>query len=112
MHPHPTQLNHSLLAIGCVFPLRDIFVALRKHAPYSVLTILLPTASFAALDRGSQSISSSPAGQLIYSGNLLTDATRDHLLRMSRGLAVILLIVFVFLDLFAPSGLLTPRRVV
>ncbi|KAF7789150.1 hypothetical protein EIP86_000087 [Pleurotus ostreatoroseus] len=76
LHPHPTELNHSLLAIG-------------------VLTILLPTAWFAALDRGAQSVTS--AGTLDYSGNLLTDHTRQHLLRMSRGIAVILLLVYVAL---------------
>ena len=53
--------------------------------------MLLPTAFFAALDRGAQSISSS-GGQF---GTLVTDATRDQILRMSRGLAVLLLIVYV-----------------
>ena len=74
LHPHPTQLNHSLLAIG-------------------VLTILLPTAFFAALDRGAQSIASN--GQVTYSGNVVSDHMRDEILRMSRGLAIILLIVYV-----------------
>ncbi|EKM51117.1 uncharacterized protein PHACADRAFT_263099 [Phanerochaete carnosa HHB-10118-sp] len=74
LHPHPNELNHSLLAVG-------------------VLTILLPTAFFAALDRGAQSIASN--GQLTYSGNVLTDHMRDEILRMSRGLAVVLLVVYV-----------------
>lgn len=74
LHPHPTQLNHSLLAVG-------------------VLTILLPTALFAALDRGAQSLATN--GALAYSGNVISDHTRDEILRMSRGLAVVLLIVYV-----------------
>ncbi|KIP03693.1 hypothetical protein PHLGIDRAFT_228386 [Phlebiopsis gigantea 11061_1 CR5-6] len=74
LHPHPTQLNHSLLAVG-------------------VLTILLPTAFFASLDRGAQSIASNGVAQ--YSGSLLTDSTRDQILRMSRGLAVVLLVVYI-----------------
>ena len=63
------------------------------------MTILLPTAWFAALDRGAQSVTS--AGTLDYSGNLLTDHTRQHLLRMSRGIAVILLLVYVALTFIA-----------
>lgn len=57
----------------------------------SVLTILLPTALFASLDRGAQSIA--PNGVAQYSGSLLTDHTRQEILRMSRGLAVVLLVV-------------------
>lgn len=34
-------------------------------------------------------------GQSTYSGSLLTDHTRDQILRMSRGLAVVLLVVYV-----------------
>ncbi|CAL1702750.1 unnamed protein product [Somion occarium] len=74
LHPHPTQLNHSLLTIG-------------------VLTIMLPTAFFAALDRGAFGISA--AGDTLFAGPLLTDETRDQLLRMSRGLAVVLLVVYI-----------------
>ncbi|KAJ3555454.1 hypothetical protein NM688_g2569 [Phlebia brevispora] len=80
LHPHTSQLNLSLLTIG-------------------VLTILLPTAWFAALDRGAQSVVAA-TGKLDYSGNLLTDAIRDQLLRMSRGLAVILLLVYVASRIF------------
>ncbi|KAI0337882.1 hypothetical protein BDW22DRAFT_1363665 [Trametopsis cervina] len=79
LHPHHTQLNHSLLAIG-------------------VLTILLPTALFASLDRGAQSIA--PNGVAQYSGSLLTDHTRQEILRMSRGLAVVLLVVYVLSRVF------------
>ena len=60
----------------------------------SVLTILLPTAFFASLDRGAQSIATTGIAE--YSGSLLTDPSRDKILRMSRGLAVVLLLVYVF----------------
>ncbi|KAI0804620.1 hypothetical protein BC629DRAFT_1488445 [Irpex lacteus] len=79
LHPHPTQLNHSLLAVG-------------------VLTILLPTAFFASLDRGAQSVATNGIAQ--YSGALLTDLTRDKVLRMSRGLAVVLLLIYVMSRVF------------
>lgn len=54
--------------------------------------MLLPTAFFAALDRGALSISST-TGQGDFSGTIVSDSTREKLLRMSRGLAVLLLIV-------------------
>ncbi|KAI0694055.1 hypothetical protein BC835DRAFT_1406559 [Cytidiella melzeri] len=74
LHPHHTELNHSLLAVG-------------------VLTILLPTAFFASLDRGAQSVATN--GVADYSGELLTDSTRQQILQMSRGLAVVLLLVYI-----------------
>lgn len=58
---------------------------------HRVLTILLPTAFFASLDRGAQSVATNGIAQ--YSGALLTDLTRDKVLRMSRGLAVVLLLM-------------------
>jgi hypothetical protein len=67
---------------------------LLKYSTPSVLTILLPTAFFASLDRGAQSIATNGIAQ--YSGQLLTDNTRREILRMSRGLAVVLLIMCVF----------------
>ncbi|KAI0804621.1 hypothetical protein BC629DRAFT_1437902 [Irpex lacteus] len=79
LHPHSTQLNHSLLAVG-------------------VLTILLPTAFFASLDRGAQSIATTGIAQ--YSGELLSDKTRGQILQMSRGLAVLLLVIYVFSRVF------------
>lgn len=60
--------------------------------------MLLPTAFFAALDRGAQSIATN--GKLEYSGGILTDEFRDAVLRMSRGLAVILLIIYVASRIF------------
>ncbi|THH28841.1 hypothetical protein EUX98_g5342 [Antrodiella citrinella] len=75
LHPHHTQLNHSLLTIG-------------------ILSILLPTAFFAALDRGPVSIAAS--GNANFEGStLITDKTRQNVLAMSRGFAIILKIVYV-----------------
>lgn len=64
LHPHNTELNHSLLTLGC-------------------MTVIIPAAFFAALDRGTGT-------QL---ENLVTDEVRGQFLKMSRGLAIILLIV-------------------
>lgn len=67
LHPHNTELNQSLLTMGC-------------------LTLLVPAAYFAALNRG--------AGSGIETvGSIVNDTTRGQFLKMSRGLAVILLIV-------------------
>ncbi|KAI0631672.1 hypothetical protein C8Q77DRAFT_1128220 [Trametes polyzona] len=73
LHPHHTDLNHSLLMIG-------------------VLATLLPTAFFAALDRGANAVTS--AGSEVGSP-LVNDATRSEILRMSRGIAVMLLVVYI-----------------
>jgi Ca2+:H+ antiporter len=71
LHPHPTQLNHSLLTIG-------------------VLAILLPTAFFAALDRGvNEPVANDAAG-------LIKDSLRGDFLKMSHGLAIILLVICMF----------------
>ncbi|EIN04423.1 hypothetical protein PUNSTDRAFT_108161 [Punctularia strigosozonata HHB-11173 SS5] len=64
LHPHPTQLNHSLLTIG-------------------VLTLLLPTAFFSSINRGTASES------------IVSDDLRHTFLQMSRGLAIILLLVYI-----------------
>ncbi|OCH88001.1 hypothetical protein OBBRIDRAFT_735268 [Obba rivulosa] len=67
---HATELNHSLLLLG-------------------IMAILVPTAFFAALDRGV--LNPSSGGFL---PTLINDSTRDQLLRMSRGLSVLLWIVY------------------
>lgn len=54
----------------------------------SVLTMLIPTAFFAALDHGSTA------------NELVSDATRSTFLKMSHGLAVILLVVYVTSRIF------------
>ncbi|KLO10218.1 hypothetical protein SCHPADRAFT_832869 [Schizopora paradoxa] len=69
LHPHSTQLNASLLTIG-------------------VMTILIPTAFFAALDNGPTE------------DTLVSDATRLTFLKMSHGLAIILLLVYITSRIF------------
>ncbi|KAH8105267.1 hypothetical protein BXZ70DRAFT_514617 [Cristinia sonorae] len=74
LHPHNTQLNHSLLMIG-------------------ILSLLLPTAFFAALDRGSQTILN---GEPSFAGStLLTDEVRADILKISRGFAFILGVIYI-----------------
>jgi len=67
LHPHNTELNQSLLTIGC-------------------MTLIVPAAFFAALDRGT-------GAELGTTGSIVTDSLRGEFLKMSRGLAVILLVV-------------------
>ncbi|KAL0580930.1 hypothetical protein V5O48_001124 [Marasmius crinis-equi] len=67
--PHLNELNHTLLVMG-------------------VLTLLLPAAFFAAIDRGTESISSDPSF-------VVNDSNRRMFLTISHGLAVILLLVYI-----------------
>jgi Ca2+:H+ antiporter len=76
LHPHLTQLNQSLLTIG-------------------VLTLLLPAAFFAAIDNGVVPTTAEAAAE-----SVVNDQTRGVLLQMSRGLAVILLAVYVCSRIF------------
>ncbi|KAJ7591409.1 hypothetical protein C8J56DRAFT_1136827 [Mycena floridula] len=64
LHPHLSQLNHTLLTIG------------------ECMTLLLPAAFFAAIGRAQGETT-------------LDDATHKAFLQMSRGLAIILLAVYV-----------------
>ncbi|KAH9895936.1 hypothetical protein C8Q73DRAFT_643814 [Cubamyces lactineus] len=73
LHPHHSELNHSLLMIG-------------------VLATLLPTAFFAALDRG---VSVATAGAAETVSAVVNDTTRGQILKMSRGMAVMLLVVYI-----------------
>ncbi|KII95922.1 hypothetical protein PLICRDRAFT_99140 [Plicaturopsis crispa FD-325 SS-3] len=74
LNPHFTQLNHTLLTIG-------------------VLTLLLPAAFFAALDRGVLAIPE--AGSTAAAQSVVNDTVRGQFLQISRGLSIILLIVYV-----------------
>ena len=65
---------------------RYLRTALELTRSLRVMSILLPTAFFSALDRGITG--SDPTA-------LLTDELRTHLLRFSRGTAVILLVMYV-----------------
>ena len=67
LHPHNTELNQSLLVMGS-------------------LTLLVPAAYFAALDRG-------VGAGIGTAGSIVDDTTRGHFLRISRGIAFILLLV-------------------
>ncbi|KIK65590.1 hypothetical protein GYMLUDRAFT_70711 [Collybiopsis luxurians FD-317 M1] len=69
LHPHLTQLNHSLLVMG-------------------VLTLLLPAAFFAAIDRGASALPDDPH-------YVVNDTTRQTFLALSRGLAIILLVIYI-----------------
>jgi len=75
LQPHQVELNHSLLTIG-------------------VLSLLLPTAFFAALDRGAAAMTSTGKPNFIGS-TLVTDKTRADILHISRGFAFILCIVYI-----------------
>ncbi|KAJ3505926.1 hypothetical protein NLJ89_g7158 [Agrocybe chaxingu] len=70
LHPHLTQLNHSLLTLG-------------------VLSLLIPAAYFAALNTSFSPNANVPAVIIV------TDEMRANFLKMSRGLAVLLLIVYI-----------------
>ncbi|KAF8337401.1 uncharacterized protein EI90DRAFT_3255305 [Cantharellus anzutake] len=70
LDPHVTELNSSLLTIG-------------------VLTLLIPAAFFSSIigNHATPTSSESP----------VSDASRDNFLRLSRGLAVILLVIRIYL---------------
>jgi len=71
LSPHLTELNHTLLTMG-------------------VLSLILPAAFFAALDHGAGTAAGGEA-----TSTILTDELRDKFLRLSRGMAVILLIMYI-----------------
>jgi len=68
LHPHRSQLNLTLLTVG-------------------VLALTVPAAFFAAIDGNTANSESGSTSQ--------TDARRDDFLRISRGFAVILLVIYV-----------------
>lgn len=59
-------------------------------AVFSVLATMLPTAFFAALDRGANAVTA--AGSETGS-SFVNDVTRGEILKMSRGIAIMLLVV-------------------
>lgn len=67
LHPHNTELNQSLLTLGA-------------------MTLIVPAAFFAALDRG-------VGAEIGGAESIINDTVRGHFLKMSRGLAIILLVV-------------------
>ncbi|KAH9053055.1 hypothetical protein EDB87DRAFT_310553 [Lactarius vividus] len=68
LHPHRSQLNHTLLTVG-------------------VLALTIPAAFFAATDTNNNNGSETATA--------VTDKIRDDFLRISRGFAVILLVIYV-----------------
>ncbi|KAF9008797.1 hypothetical protein BDQ17DRAFT_1236822 [Cyathus striatus] len=70
LHPQTTELNHTLLTVG-------------------VLSLLIPAAFFSALDRASINSALEPAQSII------SDTGRDEFLRMSRGIAILLLLLYI-----------------
>ncbi|TFK86140.1 hypothetical protein K466DRAFT_163357 [Polyporus arcularius HHB13444] len=72
LRPHHANLNHSLLLVG-------------------VLAIMLPTALFSTLDQGADTLAEDSATA---ASELVSDATAG-ILHISRGIAVILLVVYV-----------------
>ncbi|KAH9047180.1 hypothetical protein EDB84DRAFT_523499 [Lactarius hengduanensis] len=68
LHPHRSQLNHTLLTVG-------------------VLALTIPAAFFAATDTNNNNGSENATA--------ITDKVRDDFLRISRGFAVILLVIYV-----------------
>jgi len=88
LHPHSTELNHSLLTLGCANTICFmIYTHLTCRCVNRVMSLLLPAAFFAAQDTG---FSPSAATQ-----SIVTDQFRRTLLEMSRGIAILLLIVCV-----------------
>nr|AVR29895.1 putative calcium-hydrogen exchanger 3 [Ganoderma lucidum] len=77
LHPLHSSLNHSLLMIG-------------------VLAIAVPTAFFAALDRGTVVSGGDNAeglpGAFV---PLVSDGVRRDILRMSRGISIVLLVIYI-----------------
>jgi len=72
-----------------------IYVRLTRCSINRVLSLLLPAAFFGALDT-----SFSPPGIGNGTFDSISDATRDSLLKISRGIAILLLIVWVSWHLF------------
>ncbi|EIM84946.1 uncharacterized protein STEHIDRAFT_60432 [Stereum hirsutum FP-91666 SS1] len=72
LHHQRTQLNHTLLTFG-------------------ILSLIVPAAFFAALDRGEPNTTSTATSE-----DVITDAYRGDFLKISRGSAILLLIIYVF----------------
>ncbi|KAK7470977.1 hypothetical protein VKT23_002391 [Stygiomarasmius scandens] len=75
LHPLLTELNHSLLTMG-------------------VLTLLLPVSFFAALDRGIVTVDQNVNDE--EGTDFMSDSLRGHIMQVSRGISVILILVYLF----------------
>ncbi|KAI0667442.1 hypothetical protein C8Q78DRAFT_1053006 [Trametes maxima] len=91
LHPHHTAVNPSLLMTG-------------------VLAIMLPTAFFATLDHGNDtSTTTSPEDDPFLP--LVSDLVRSDLLKMSRGMSVMLILIYAASRIYrhVPWPLLSPQ---
>jgi Ca2+:H+ antiporter len=91
LHPYLVELNHSLLTVGSVFQCNSHYLFTNTGWGSSVMALVVPAAYFAGLDRGSDGIISTTP-----SASIINDAVRGDFLKMSRGLAIILLLVYDF----------------
>ncbi|TEB32671.1 hypothetical protein FA13DRAFT_1627901 [Coprinellus micaceus] len=71
LHPHLTELNHSLLTLG-------------------VLSLMLPAAFFAAINTNFN-----PSGTAEANESIVNDTLRGHMLKMSRGISFCLLFIYI-----------------
>ena len=92
LQSHHADLNHSLLLIGWVIIGNTCDI--RFTYPTSVLATMLPTAFFASLDRGIGATLNEESGV-----PLVSDFTRGQILKISRGISIILIIVYVSLHI-------------
>ena len=76
---------------------------IRFTYPTSVLATMLPTAFFASLDRGIGATLDGESGV-----PLVSDFTRGEILKISRGISIILIIVYVALPI-CPRGAVTHK---
>jgi Ca2+:H+ antiporter len=86
LHPLTTQLNQSLLIVGFVAAQFSRSHLTQMFYIHRVMTLVLPCAYFAALDRGYASITEE-------SQVLLNDKVRGEFLQMSRATALFLLVL-------------------
>lgn len=75
-----------------------------RLTPLSVLATLLPTAFFAALDRGTNAPGTTTEAAAEAAFTLVSDETRAQILHISRGLAVILLVMYDSISSFGSRG--------
>lgn len=85
LSPHTTQLNQSLLIIALVF--RSNISSPMLITDFSVMSLVLPSAYFTALDRGLNTLQPGVVEIII------TDKVRGNFLKMSRATAILLLLM-------------------
>ena len=96
LHPQYSSLNHSLSMIGFASSLLSAWRKFKQFYCNSVLAILVPTVFFAALDHGPVSPGSGNTSGLPSSFvPLVSDGVRRDILRMSRGISIMLLVMYV-----------------